>query len=53
MRCKWGAADAGVPVRVRQPSTWTVLPPAAGRSGSPLKPSLIDLAHRENRKRLR
>jgi hypothetical protein len=47
-----GAAKAGVPVRVRQPSTWSVLPPAAGQRGSRLKPSLIDLGHRTNRKRL-
>jgi hypothetical protein len=48
-----GAARAGVPVRVRQPSTWSVLPPAAGHSGSRIRPSLIDLAHRMNRKRFR
>jgi hypothetical protein len=45
MRCKWGAvlAIAGL----------GLVPSAAGQSGSRLKPSLIDLAHRENRKRLR
>ena len=48
-----GAARAGVKVRVRQPSTWTVLPPAAGVSGSRMKPGPIDLAHRMNRKRMR
>jgi hypothetical protein len=30
-----------------------VLPPAAGESGSKIRASLIDLAHRENRKRFR
>jgi hypothetical protein len=48
-----GAARAGVPVRVRKPSTWTVLPPVAGTSGSRIKPSLIDLSHRANSRRLR
>jgi hypothetical protein len=44
MRCTWGAvlAIAGLG-----------LVPAAGQSGSRLKPGLIDLAHRGHRKRLR
>ena len=48
-----GAARAGVLVRVRQPSTWSVLPPAAGQSASRLKPSLIDLGGRHIAKRMR
>jgi len=48
-----GAARAGVPIRVRQPSTWSVLPPAAGPRGSRIRPSLIDLAHRQIAKRMR
>jgi hypothetical protein len=48
-----GAAKAGVAVRVRQPSTWSVLPPAAGQSGSRIKPSLIDLPGRAEARRMR
>ena len=48
-----GAARAGVPIRVRQPSTWTVLPPAPGKSGSRIRPSLIDLSHRADARRMR
>jgi hypothetical protein len=44
-----GADDAGVRVRVRQPSTWTVLPPARG---SRMVPSTIDLGPAATRKRL-
>jgi hypothetical protein len=47
-----GAARAGVAVRVRQPSTWTLMPaPHGGASGSRMDPGLIDLGRRENRKR--
>jgi hypothetical protein len=43
-----GAAKAGVKVRVRQPSTWTVL---AQMRGSRMAPSTIDLEPAANRKR--
>ena len=41
-----GAAKADVPVRVRPPSTWTVLPPPRGHGGSRMRPSTIDLGAR-------
>ena len=44
-----GAAKAGVTIKVRQPSTWTVLRRRA--RGSRIAPSLIDLGAPQNRKR--
>jgi hypothetical protein len=46
-----GAARAGVQVEVREPSTWTVVPPEDDQSRSRMKPSVIDLAPRTMRKR--
>ena len=43
-----GAAKAGVKVRVRQPSTWTV---AGAPRGSRMAPGAIDLGPAQNRKR--
>jgi hypothetical protein len=43
-----GAAEAGVQVRVRQPSTWTVVGPQRSR----MAPGTIDLGPPQNRKRL-
>ena len=47
-----GAARAGVTIKVRQPSTWTLMPaPHGAASGTRIAPGLIDLAHRRNSKR--
>lgn len=43
-----GAGKAGVKVRVRQPSTWTVV---GAPSGSRMAPGAIDLGPAQNRKR--
>jgi hypothetical protein len=44
-----GAAKAGVKVRVRQPSTWTVV---GAPRGSRMSASAIDLGAPQNRKRV-